>query len=194
MITGASDGIAPAWFPTRSAPPWGDLLHPVPLDAEPLRVDRFVDGPGQRTKALRTAPLVHVGAPGVSRSARSSSGILIGTTAVLLLVPVVTGLLVGHRAMVARLRSWPSWPGRRPPAPRVLPPRPCRRPRSTQRGHVGELRHGGGGAFERRTPAVRGDPARGRLNLCSRSSAGTAPKVLRPIPGPEARARVSCGA
>ena len=44
MITGASDGMAPAWLHTRSAPPLlGDLLQAFPLDSEPVLVDGGVE-------------------------------------------------------------------------------------------------------------------------------------------------------
>jgi hypothetical protein len=44
MMTGASEGMAPAWLATRSAPPSdGIFSRPLPLRAEPFGVDRLVD-------------------------------------------------------------------------------------------------------------------------------------------------------
>ncbi len=74
MITGASDGMAPAWLATSSAPPVrGILSMPVPLGAEPVAVDRAVELPGDAAHALRAAPAVDVGEPWVGERPPSLS-------------------------------------------------------------------------------------------------------------------------
>ena len=62
MITGASDGMAAAWLATSRAPPSvGNVLEALPLDPEPVAVDRAVQLAGELADALGPAPLVDVG-------------------------------------------------------------------------------------------------------------------------------------
>ena len=61
-MAGASEGIAPAWLATSSAPPLGrDLLQSLPLDPEPVPVDRVVEAPDDRAHVLGATPFVDVG-------------------------------------------------------------------------------------------------------------------------------------
>ena len=57
MIAGASGGIAPAWLATSSAPPCrGQVVEVLPLDAEPVLVDRVVEPPGELARHARCGP------------------------------------------------------------------------------------------------------------------------------------------
>ena len=64
MITGASDGIAPAWFgDEQRAAGSREVLEAFPLGAEPVPVDRVVEPPGQGAEVLAAAPMVDIGTP-----------------------------------------------------------------------------------------------------------------------------------
>ena len=63
MIAGASGGIAPAWLATmQRAAGLGEAVEVLPLDAEPVLVDRVVQPPGHLAQVLAAAPRVDVGA------------------------------------------------------------------------------------------------------------------------------------
>ncbi len=66
MMTGASEGMAPAWLATRSAPPASGIFSsPSHSVRNHLRVHGLVEGASQGAGALGAAPLVHVGQPRV---------------------------------------------------------------------------------------------------------------------------------
>ena len=66
MITGASDGMAPAWLATSSAPPSvGMFSRPSHSTRNQLLVDRVVEPAGQLPHVLAAAPLVDVALPRV---------------------------------------------------------------------------------------------------------------------------------
>ena len=81
MIAGASGGIAPAWLATmQRAAGFGQPVEVLPLDAEPVLVDRVVEPAGQLAEVLAAAPGVDVGAAEVERRGRrSAAGAAIGT-------------------------------------------------------------------------------------------------------------------
>ena len=110
MIAGASDGMAPAWFDDEQrAAVGGDLLEALPLDAEPVLVDRVVEPAGDLAHVLGAAPLVDVGAARVARGRRRSSSLGTGTSAVEVAPVAVAGEVGGLRLRLAPFAS--SGPG-----------------------------------------------------------------------------------
>ena len=78
MIAGASDGMAAGVVGDEQGAAVGrDLLEALPLDPEPVPVDRVVEPAGDLAHVLGAAPLVDVAAPGVGE--RGSSSAILGT-------------------------------------------------------------------------------------------------------------------